>query len=224
MAYRALVIGATGLVGSALVKRLLNECDCVQVISLSRRKLTLTHDKLVQHQVEFDKLVGYRELFSADVMFSCLGTTKKQAGSIAAQRRVDFDYQLQAAELAKSMGVQHLLLVSSSGANKLSKNKYLQMKGELESEVKKLDFAQLTIVQPSLLLGKRAEFRFGELVGAYLLPLICRLPFLQDYRPIQGDEVATRLVQLAQRQDDGVKCVRLQEVFPIEDDRVKVKE
>ena len=214
MGYKALVIGATGLVGNALVEELLNEPECAQVVTLSRRALNLVNDKLVQHQVDFERLAEYTALFSADLLFSCLGTTKKQAGSITAQRRVDFDYQLMAAKLANKMGVRHMLLVSSSGADAQSNNDYLKMKGELEAELEALHFERLTIVQPSLLLGKREHFRLAETLGAWILPLICKLSFLKQYRPIRGEQVAKRLVELAREQAFGVYRYRLDEVFP----------
>ncbi len=215
MSYRALVIGATGLVGKAVVEALLNEPNCSQIITLARRELELESDKLIQHKVDFETLENDADKFSADVMFCCLGTTKSRAGSIAAQRRVDLDYQLMAAKLANKMGAKHLLLVSSSGADAKSSNDYLKMKGELEVALEGLHFERLTIVQPSLLLGKRDHFRFAETLGAWILPMVCKLSFLKRYRPIRGEQVAKRLVKLAREQASGVYRYRLDEVFPV---------
>ena len=111
-----------------------------------------------------------KEPLKGDVLFSCLGTTKKQAGSIAAQRIVDFDYQLQIAQIAVENGVPHYLLVSSSGANAKSRAAYMKMKGELEEQVKALPFQRISIFQPSLLLGDRPESRFGEQLAALFMP------------------------------------------------------
>ncbi len=103
----------------------------------------------------------------------------------------------QAAELALTSGVKHYLLVSSSGANPDSANAYMKMKGELEAKVTTFNFEKISIIQPSLLLGERKDFRLGEKIGASLLPLICRLGLLKKYRPITGNQVATKMCQIA---------------------------
>ena len=123
----ALVIGATGLVGGHLVKQLTEATHISKVVTLTRRPITYHSDKVINHVINFDNLSQYSALFEADIVFSCLGTTKKTAGSVDAQRKVDFDYQLHAAQLAAKMGVEHYLLVSSSGANANSSSAYLKM-------------------------------------------------------------------------------------------------
>ena len=100
MTKTAVLIGATGLVGNELLHKLLNSDRYTKVVTLSRRALPVTHAKLVNHVIDFEKLTQYVELFKGDVLFSCLGTTRKRAGSIHAQRKVDFDYQFIAAQLA----------------------------------------------------------------------------------------------------------------------------
>jgi uncharacterized protein YbjT (DUF2867 family) len=125
------------------------------------------------------------------------GDDPQAAGSIAAQRKVDLDYQYYAARLAVDRGVRHYLLVSASGANTTSKNPYLRMKGELEEKVQTLPFGRISIFQPSLLLGNRVEVRFGETAGAVLLPILCTIPGLRRYRPIRGEEVAAKMVQVS---------------------------
>ncbi|WP_324691808.1 hypothetical protein U0O11_04065 [Cobetia sp. D5] len=106
------------------------------------------------------------------------------------------------------------LLVSSSGANHASRNGYLRMKGELEVAIKALPFARISVFQPSLLVGERSEFRLGESLARYLLPALTRLPGLQRYRPIRGAQVAARMVEVSQRQQQAHAVYRLEEVFP----------
>ena len=142
-----------------------------------------------------------------------MGTTRKQAGSIAAQRKVDLDYQYRAAQLAAERGVGHYLLVSSSGANPKSANPYLQMKGELEEKVQQLPFERISIFQPSLLLGKRPEVRLGEKLGALLLPVLCTLPGLRRYRPIRGEEVAAKMVRVSRQPGASREWFKLDELF-----------
>ena len=145
------------------------------------------------------------------VLWLC--STRKQAGSIEAQRKVDLDYQYRAARLAVDRGVRHYLLVSSSGANAKSSNPYLRMKGELEEKILALPFARISIFQPSLLLGKRPEFRLGEKLGAMLLPMVGALPGLRRYRPIRGEEVAAKMVRISRQPGPEREWLRLDEIF-----------
>lgn len=211
---KTIVLGATGLVGAHLVKQL-SACESVsQVLAITRRPLTDLPAKVESTVVDFNRLDDYAEVFTGDALFSCLGTTLKQAGSIAAQRMVDFDYQYQAAKLASQAGVEHYLLVSSSGANANSASPYLKMKGELEVAVRELNFKHLSIVQPSLLLGSRAEKRSAEGLAAMILPTLCKLPGLQRYRPIHGSQVAKKLLELSINPTVQFQRLSLQQVFP----------
>lgn len=210
----AIVIGATGVVGREVVKELI-ACEAItRVITLTRRPAPGDSDKVENHVVDFARLEDWVDLFQADLLFSCLGTTRKQAGSLAAQRRVDVDHQLSAARLAAARGVTHYLLVSSSGADQTSRNAYLGMKGELEVAIKALPFARISVFQPSLLVGERSDFRLGETLGRYLLPLATRLPGLRRYRPIRGAQVAARMVEVSQTQQQAHAVYALEEVFP----------
>ena len=209
----AIVIGATGLVGQALTDRLANADHILRVVTLTRRPAPHASSKVDNRVVEFDRLEGQAALFAADRLFSCLGTTRKQAGSIAAQRKVDLDYQYHAARLAADRGVGHYLLVSASGAKAGSKNPYLRMKGELEEKIQTLPFERISIFQPSLLLGQRAEFRLGETAGALLLPLFCTIPGLRRYRPIRGEDVAAKMVQVSRQPGPPREWFRLNEIF-----------
>lgn len=209
----ALVIGATGLIGQAVVKQLIQSEHIKQVITLTRRPVPADSPKVINHVVNFDQLDQYASLLTADYLFSCLGTTRRQAGSVAAQRKVDVDYQFKVAQLAAQQGVAHYLLVSSHGANEHSKNAYLQMKGELERRVQTLPFPHISIFQPSLLLGHREQARLGEKLGSWIFPLICRLPPLHRFRPIPGEQVAAKMVQVSQQPGPAVEWFRLDEIF-----------
>jgi len=211
----AIVIGATGLVGSQLVQLLVNSMEFEKVITLTRRAMQVESDKVDNHVVDFDRLAEVSALFKGDTLFSCLGTTRKVAGSLSAQRVVDLDYQHLVAELALQQGVQHYLLVSSSGANLRSRNPYLRMKGELECKISTLSFSRISIFQPSLLLGERQELRLAEKIAGAVLPVICRLPGLRVYRPIQARDVAQKMLIVATQEQVSVKrTFSLDEVFP----------
>ncbi|SFD67945.1 NAD-dependent epimerase/dehydratase family protein [Pseudoalteromonas denitrificans] len=210
----AIVLGATGLIGQNLTKKLVEQPHIKKVIAVTRRVVDYSHPKIENQVVDFSLLEQYSQLFSGDLLFSCLGTTKKQAGSSAAQRMVDVDYQLTAAKLAATNGVTEYFLVSSSGANATSKNTYLQMKGELEDSIVSLGFKRICIFQPSLLLGERNHLRIGEKIGSWILPTLCTLPALKRYKPIYGYQVAAKMCQVSAQQKVGITRYKLEECFP----------
>jgi uncharacterized protein YbjT (DUF2867 family) len=209
----AIVIGATGLVGRALVDQLVASEHIGMIITLTRRTAEHFSPKVHNQVVRFDHLEEHAALFAGDLMFSCLGTTRKQAGSIAAQRTVDLEYQYKAAQLAAQQGVRHYLLVSSSGANANSGNAYLRMKGELEQRVRSLPFGRITIFQPSLLLGQRTEPRLGEQLWSRILPVFCAIPGLRRFRPIKGEQVAAKMVRVSKNPGQPLEWFRLDEIF-----------
>jgi uncharacterized protein YbjT (DUF2867 family) len=209
----AIVLGATGLVGKKLVDRLVKEQGIASVIAITRRPIEYTSPKIVNAVIDFENIEEYVDIFRGDMVFSCLGTTVKQAGSIQNQRKVDFEYQYQAAKISSENKVSHYILVSSNAANAESKSPYLKMKGELEREISALPFKRITILQPSLLKGERESFRLGETIANRLLPMICKLPFLKQYRPISGDEVAKKMVSIGLSSGEGKEIHRLDAIF-----------
>ncbi len=213
MGKTVIVIGATGLVGRTLVDQLADADHIGKIITLTRRSAKHSSSKVFNQVVAFDHLEDYASFFEADVLFSCLGTTRQQAGSVAAQRKVDHDYQFKAAQLAADKGVHHYLLVSSSAANDQSNNPYLKMKGELEQGIKLLPFERISIFQPSLLLGQRTDFRLGEKLGSWILPLLCVIPGLRRFRPITGEQVAAKMVQVSGQSGPSLELFRLDEIF-----------
>ncbi|TEW50174.1 NAD(P)H-binding protein [Psychromonas algicola] len=209
----AIVIGATGLIGSALVEKLIDATHVSKIITLTRKPISYASPKVFNEVVDFENLALYAELLKGDLLFSCLGTTLKQAGSIEAQRKVDLDYQFNAAEIAANNGVKHYLLVSSAGANQTSNKAYLKMKGELEHVIKSLPFHRISIFQPSLLIGHREHFRWGEKIGSWLLPVLCFLPWLKRYRPISGEQVAAKMIQVSTQAGNPLEFFCLDEIF-----------
>jgi uncharacterized protein YbjT (DUF2867 family) len=214
----ALVIGATGLIGRHLVDELIASTRFTHIITLTREPLLIDSAKFENHVVNFEHLDDFSHLFMTDahscyVLFSCLGTTKKQVGSIAAQRRVDLDYQYNAARIARKQGIHEYFLVSSSGASAHSPSAYLKMKGQLEDKVLALDFPRSVIFRPSLLLGKRTEPRFGEDIAAKVMPLLKYIPLLKTFRPITGQQVAAKMAAIAERDGKGQESYTLDQIF-----------
>jgi uncharacterized protein YbjT (DUF2867 family) len=194
MAKTVLVLGATGLVGSALVDQLLNSETYEKVILFLRRQSGKHSEKLVEHIIDFDDPDSWSHLVKGDVLFSAFGTTIKKAGSQENQFRIDYTYQYQFAAAAKNNGVATYVLVSSAGADSKSKIFYSRMKGQLDDAVQKLGFENRVILKPSVLVGQRSEARFGETIGIVLGRLLTRLPGLQKYRPIEASIVAKAMI------------------------------
>lgn len=186
----AIVVGATGLVGSELVRQLSADERCARIVTLGRRPLPFEHPKLDQRVIDFDDPDAWREHVRGDVLFSALGTTLKTAGSQAAQHLVDYTYQLRVAEAAASSGVGTYVLVSATGASPQSLIFYSRMKGELERDVSGLPFERICILRPGLLQGQRTERRVGERLAIATLRRLPAWSSLAAVRPITVEVVA----------------------------------
>jgi uncharacterized protein YbjT (DUF2867 family) len=209
----ALVIGATGLVGSQLLSQLLDDGRFGKVIAFGRRDLGRSHPKLEAHVIDFDAPDGWSSLVAGDVAFSALGTTLKQAGGQAAQKKVDHDYQLAFARAAAQNGVATYALVSSASADPRSRVFYSRMKGELDREVQQLGFARVRIMRPSLLGGDRPQARAGERIGSVVLGAANALGIARKYREIPGAVVAKAMINAALDPVVGLRIFTLDEVF-----------
>lgn len=204
MTRRALIVGATGLVGSHCLQALLDSDVYHEVVVLVRRnfKPELTQkqqQKLQVHIVDFDKLEKYTDLFAVDDVFCCLGTTLKQAGSIAAFKKVDYDYCLAIAQLAAKKNVEHFLIVTAVNAKENSLAYYSSTKGRLQKQIQLLGFKRLSIFQPSLLLGERKDFRLMEGMWGKTAKVMNKLlpEKMSAFKAIDGKVVGQAMVALA---------------------------
>jgi uncharacterized protein YbjT (DUF2867 family) len=199
-----LLVGATGLVGSHCLLRLLEEPTITSITLWLRRAVrTLpVSPRIIPYTVDFETLEKSSPPFRGHALVCALGTTMRKAGSESSFRRVDFDYPLSLARVGVARGVQHFLLVSSVGANPRSRALYTRVKGELEAQVMRLGFPSLTIVRPSFLLGDRAERRLGE-------DLAKNIGFLapSTYRPVHARQVAAALVDAVIRGERGCRII-----------------
>lgn len=203
----ALIAGATGLVGSQCLARLLAEPTYERVVALVRRPLPHSDPKLDQRVIDFDRIGAQGEEFPAATdVFCCLGTTMKKAGSEAAFRQVDFTYVVALAAQSLEHGARQFLLVSSLGANPGSTFFYNRVKGETETAVAALPFEGRQIFRPSVLLGDRAENRPGERAGITALKgaAFMLIGPLRKYRPVAAATVAEAMVRVALRAPRGV--------------------
>ncbi len=191
----ATIIGSTGLIGSHLLNLLINNPDYSTVRILIRRPLEFSHPKLEKKLVDFNDKESFRlALEGTEVIFCCIGTTmKKMKGDKEAYRKIDYDIAVQAAQLGKANGCEKFVLVSAVGADSNSRNFYLKLKGETEEAVQASGIESVYILRPSLLIGNRKEFRAGEKLATWLMPLFAFL-LPARYRPVKASEVAKAMV------------------------------
>ena len=209
---KALVIGATGAVGKDLVDMLLKDDSFESVSVFVRRPLGFENPKLTVHVIDFNHPELWRNLLRGDVLFSCLGTTIKVAGSQEAQWKVDYTYQYEAAKAACANGVEAYALVSSIGASPKAKFFYTRMKGELEEAVKKLGFPACFILQPPSLVRKGSN-RFGEKAGVVMLKAFNAIGLMRAWKPMPTEEVAAAMVRLAKSGRLATETVVAQDIL-----------
>ena len=195
----ALLFGASGFIGSQLLARLLASADHGRVTIVVRRDLGLAHPKLTTLVGDLGTLPALADRLDADDVFIAIGTTKKKVPDEAAYYRVDHDYPVRAAALAKAAGASGVFLVSAVGANAASSVFYLRTKGETECDVMALGFARTHVFRPSQLLGERAEKRPLERALIAAWPAIDWLLVggARRYRGIAGAEVASAMATAA---------------------------
>jgi uncharacterized protein YbjT (DUF2867 family) len=213
MKYSAVLIGATGLVGSELLQYLINDERISQIRVFVRRPTGIEHKKLTEYIVNFDDLNNWRQEVKGDILFSALGTTLKQVGSREAQRIVDYDYQLRVAQVARINGIQNVALVSAPGANVKSLFAYTKIKGELERDVMKLTFEKLTIIRPGLLKGPRTKKRFFEEKAGKIFNLFPIIPGLEALKPVSGKLVAFTCLEKALDQESGQRIFNPKDIL-----------
>lgn len=200
LSYRkALIVGATGLIGDFCLQYLLDTHIYSEVIALTRKPLLRSHRKLKSVITNFRDIEQILSKTKAEDICCCLGSTIRKAGSQQAFKKVDYELVVSIAKLMKRQGAEQFIVISALGANRNSKFFYNRVKGEMEQAVEALDYPCLHIIRPSLLLGSREEFRLGEKIGgsaALILNPLLRGP-LKKYRPIHAESVAQVMVKAA---------------------------
>jgi uncharacterized protein YbjT (DUF2867 family) len=210
----ALIIGATGLVGSELLQLLIKDNYYSEVTVFSRKMVLNTSEKVTQHIINFDKLEDYKEKLIANDIFCCLGTTMKNAGSKEAFYQVDFEYVYNLAKLTSVNGATTFNLISAMGADSKSSVFYNKVKGEIEEAVSKLKFRAINILRPSLIIGDRKESRplekTAQIMGKGLSFLF--LGPLRKYRPIKATAIAKGILKAAKLPSEGIHIYSSDEI------------
>ena len=190
---KAIIIGATGATGKDLVDLLLQDSAFDAIHVFVRRPLAISDPMIQTHIVDFDQIDSWKSAIQGDVLFSCLGTTLRAAGSQEAQWKVDYDYQFNVAKAAHENGVPTLVLMSSMGANPRSSAFYMKMKGQLEEAVRLLGFSNTIIVRPPSLIRRDSD-RWGEKVGVVALKLLNKVGLLRSMKPMSTEAVARAML------------------------------
>lgn len=213
---KAIIIGGTGATGKELVAQLLADQRFEAVTVLVRRPYFEAHPKLTEIIVDFEKLNDYQHKITGDVAFSTLGTTLKDAGSKDAQWRVDHDYQLEFAKIAKANGVESFVLLSAFGADVNSSFFYNKMKGTLEENMQKLNFSQLTVLHPGGI-DRPDSTRTGEKVMMKALKAFNAIGIFKAYAPISTQRLAKAMIASYFKFKEKYKIVSLKEIFTVSD-------
>ena len=195
----ALLFGASGLVGSHLLNQLISNNNYSKIKLFVRSKIDLYDPKIEIIQTDFNNLENHREDIKGDDCFFCIGTTKKNSPDKNEYKRVELEVPKQIAQIAKSNFVNSFVFVSSGYADPKSSGDYLKFKGEVEEELKKLNFPKLGVMRPSFLLGDRKEKRAGEKIGIFIFKLISPLLLgpLKKMKPIHSEMVASSMIKVA---------------------------
>ncbi len=200
----AIILGATGLTGSHLLKLLLEDETFSKVVVFTRRETGIKHPKLEEHIIDLLQLDNYKELFKGDVVFCCIGTTKAKTPNKKAYKAIDYGIPVTAAKLAKQNNIDNYLVISAMGASETSKVFYNKLKGEMEREVLAQKIAHTYLLQPSLIVGERSEKRGGEKFAEVIMRTFGFL-IPEKYKMIQGKTIAKAMVEIAKNgYDKGV--------------------
>jgi len=209
---KALIIGATGATGKDLVNVLLNDPDYTEVVIFVRRATGMTHPKLSEVLTDFDKLEEVSESIKGDVLFSCLGTTLKTAGSKEKQWHIDYEIPLKFAEIARKNSVPKTVLLSAYGASTASRVFYSKMKGKLEEAISTLAFDQYIIFRPGMLLRKDTD-RPGERITTVVLKVLNSVGLIRKFRPLPTAILAEKLAKAPKVFTTGKHSIELDKIF-----------
>lgn len=193
---KAIIIGASGLIGNQLVRLLLSDTSFSKVTIFVRKALPISDLKLQQIILNFKQLEQYCADFEGSVLFLCIGTTRKKTPNLQDYRAIDYGITLRAANLAKEAGIEEVHLISAIGASSNSTIFYNKLKGEIEEDLIKIGFSSTYIYQPSMLIGSRGESRPAELFFQKLMPFFDIFMFggLKKYHSVSKEKLAQSMM------------------------------
>ncbi len=197
----ALIFGSSGLIGNQLLKIILQNDNYDRIKLFVRSVPEIKNSKIEIIQTDFVNLEKYKNTIIGEDCFFCIGTTHKDSPDKHEYRRIEYDIPVKVAKIAALNSVKSFVYVSSMGANPNSSGSYLKNKGQVEEELKNLNFTKLAIIRPSILLGNRKTFRLGERIGIFVMKAlsIFFLGSLKKYKPIKVENVANAMIKIVEK-------------------------
>ena len=195
----ALIFGSSGLIGNELFKTILlnNSYDKIKIFVRSVPEVNNPKVEIIK--TDFSNLEQYKDKIIGDDCFFCIGTTKKDTPDQDEYRRIEYNIPVDVAKIAKTNSVKSFYYVSSIGANPNASSNYLKNKGQVEGELKNLNFTKLAIIRPSLLIGNRKSFRLGEVIFTPIMNTLTFFAFgsLKKYKPIKIENVVKAMLYIS---------------------------
>ena len=202
----ALLFGSSRLVGSHVLSQLISNNNYSKIKLFVRSSIDISDPKIEIIQTDFNNLENQREDIKGDDCFFCIGTTKQNSPDKNEYRRVELEVPKKIAQIAKSNLVNSFVFISSGYADPKSSGDYLKFKGEVEEELKRLNFPKLGIMRPSFLLGDRKEKRIGEKIGIFVFKVLSPLFLgpLKKMKPIHSATVAKAMIKISKSENDQI--------------------
>jgi uncharacterized protein YbjT (DUF2867 family) len=193
----ALLFGSSGLVGGHLLNQLIKDTNYSKIKLFVRSDAEISDPKVEIIKTDFNNLQNHNEDIKGDDCFFCIGTTKKNSPDKDQYKRVELDIPREVAKIAKSNLVNSFIFVSALYANSKSSGEYIRFKGQVEEELKELNFPKLAIMRPSFLIGNRKEKRASETIGIFVFKLLSPLLLgpLIKMKPIHSETVAKAMIR-----------------------------
>lgn len=212
---KAIIVGASGLIGSRLLDKLVNDSAYSEVVSIVRKASGKNHAKLRELCVDFKDLERYKSEIVGDVVFLCVGTTRKKSPDQSEYRSIDYGINLGVAQIAKENGAEEVHLISAIGADVNASIFYNTLKGEIERDLKAMDFPAMFIYQPSILIGARTESRPAEYISQKTVPFFDL--FLRgkwsNYHSVKAEEVAQAMLNYSKKEVLGCFTLTYKDFF-----------
>ena len=195
----ALLFGSSGLIGGNLLNKLIQNNFYNKIKIFVRAEPEIQDSKIEIIKADFNNLKNHIEDIKGDDCFFCIGTTKQNSPDKNEYKRIERDLPVEIAQIAKANSINSFVYVSSGFADPKNSGAYLRYKGEVEEELKKLNFTKLVIMRPSFLMGNRKEKRYGEKIGIFLFKLLSPLFLgpLKKMKPIHSEKVAKAMIKVA---------------------------
>ena len=197
----ALIFGSSGLIGNELLELILKDNNYIKIKLFVRSDLTDVNSKIEIIKTDFNNIENHKDKIVGDDCFFCIGTTRKNTPDKNKYIKIEYNLPIEVAKIAKSNSINNFIYISSLGANPNAASLYLKNKGQTEQELIKLNFMNLSILRPSILLGNRKENRVGEKIGIFAMKTLSPLFLgnMKKYKPIKVEYVSKAMLQVAQK-------------------------